>query len=64
MLAGRGVEVDAGDVLRELVELVEQLPQPVGAGRAAMGDIGAQPRQIGFEHFVQRDAAIGGAQLE
>ena len=29
VLAGRGVEVDAGDVLRELVELVEQLAQPL-----------------------------------
>ena len=34
VLAGRGVEVDAGDVLRELVELVEQLAEPLGAGRA------------------------------
>ena len=34
VLAGRGVEVDAGDVLRELVELVQQLAQPLGAGRA------------------------------
>src|SRR5262249_12006726 len=34
VLAGRGVEMDAGDVLRELVELVEQLPQALSAGRA------------------------------
>jgi hypothetical protein len=34
VLAGGGVEVDAGDVLRELVELVEKLSQPFGAGRA------------------------------
>ena len=34
MLAGRGVEVDPGDVLRELVELVEQFAQGVSAGRA------------------------------
>ena len=34
VLARGRVEMDAGDVLRELVELVEQLPQPLGAGRA------------------------------
>ena len=34
VLAGAGVEVDAGDLLREHVESVEQLPQPLGAGGA------------------------------
>jgi hypothetical protein len=34
VLAGRGEEVDARDVLRQLIELDEQLPQSLGAGRA------------------------------
>ena len=34
VLASCGVEVDAGDVLGQLVELVEQLPQSLRAGRA------------------------------
>src|SRR4051795_13130904 len=33
VLASGGVEVDARDVLGQLVELVEQLPQPLGAAR-------------------------------
>ena len=34
VLTGGRVEVDAGDVLREVVELVEQLPQPLRPGGA------------------------------
>jgi hypothetical protein len=46
-----GIEVDARDVLRERIELVKQLPQPLGtcpADRAppALGEVARPPQQL------------------
>ena len=64
VLAGRGVEVHAGDVLRELVELVEQLAQSLGPGRAdrAAPPLGEVARAD--EQLVPVAARLLGVRLE